>query len=119
MSVDILPVSARTTRKHGQTEAATKPSDLRIRFHFDNQVVTGYRETGSAYLVLRLPLGVLPIYARYDLQGINSFPNDYGLGATYGDGWGMSDGGGGSEWDPEPEDPTDPEDPFDFEVPEE
>ena len=120
MSVDILPVSARTTRKHGQVEAARTPSNLRIRYHFDNQVVTGYRETGSGYLVLRVPLGILPIYARYDQQGVNGFPNEYEFGATYGDIWsGMPSGGsgggsGGGEWDPW----FDPEDPGEFEVPE-
>ena len=118
MSVDILPVSARTTRKHGGLVAkATKPSDLRIRFHFENQVITGYRQTGSAYLVMRLPVGALPIYARYDVQGINAmFPNDYGFGATYGDIWeelaesgsgSGSDSGNGSSnhGDPPAEDP--------------
>ena len=102
MSVDILPVSARTSRKHGGlVSKATEPSDLRIRLHFENQVVTGYRQTGAAYLVMRLPVGALPIYARYDVQGINAmFPNDYGFSASYGDIWeelGASGSGSGGD----------------------
>ena len=101
MSVDILPVSARSTRKNGgQVVKANEFKDVRVRFHFENQVITGRRASGANYLMMRVPLGVLPIYVRYDQQVINGFlPNEY-VEFSYDDGWRASGNPGfnGGDW---------------------
>ena len=68
------------------------------------QYVTGFRTAGERYVMMRIPIGTLPIFVRYEQHTLDTnlspLSNEYQEG-NYGDGWTISTGGN-----------TNPDDPF-------